>query len=91
MPPVLVVKNGKIAFHKAYGHHTYDRKQVVKLNDMYDLASVTKIAATTISLLIVSFRLMEPPVVRLVSVGNPPQGRGCEVQACPRPRRPGLC
>jgi beta-N-acetylhexosaminidase len=48
---VLVVKNGKIAFHKAYGHHTYDRKQVVKLNDVYDLASVTKIAATTVSLM----------------------------------------
>jgi beta-glucosidase-like glycosyl hydrolase/CubicO group peptidase (beta-lactamase class C family) len=48
---VLVVKNGKIAFHKAYGHHTYDKTQTVKLNDVYDLASVTKIAATTISLM----------------------------------------
>lgn len=48
---VLVVKNGKIAFHKAYGHHQYEKKQTVKLNDVYDLASVTKIAATTISLM----------------------------------------
>ncbi len=40
---ILVAKNGKIIFHKAYGYHTYDSIQPVALNDMYDLASVTKI------------------------------------------------
>jgi len=40
---VLVVKNNKIIFHKAYGYHTYDSIQKSALNDMYDLASVTKI------------------------------------------------
>lgn len=48
---VLVVKDGKIAFHKAYGHHMYDKKRAVQLDDVYDLASVTKICATTISLM----------------------------------------
>ncbi len=48
---VLVVKDGKIAFHKAYGYHTYLRKKAVQLDDVYDLASVTKVAATTISLM----------------------------------------
>lgn len=48
---VLVAKNGKIAFHKAYGHHTYDKKQAVQLTDIYDVASVTKVAATTISIM----------------------------------------
>lgn len=48
---VLVVKDGKIAFHKAYGHHTYEKKRAVELTDVYDLASVTKICATTISLM----------------------------------------
>ncbi len=40
---LLVAKQGKIIFHKAYGFHTYDSIQKVELNDMYDLASVTKI------------------------------------------------
>ena len=40
---LLVAKQGKIIFHKAYGYHTYDSIQKVHLNDVYDLASVTKI------------------------------------------------
>lgn len=40
---VLVAKKHKIIFHKAYGYHTYDSLQKVQLNDIYDLASVTKI------------------------------------------------
>ncbi len=40
---VLVAKNAKIIFHEAYGFHTYDSVQKVSLNDIYDLASVTKI------------------------------------------------
>jgi CubicO group peptidase (beta-lactamase class C family) len=40
---ILVAKNGKIIFHQAYGFHTYDSIQPVSLDDMYDLASVTKI------------------------------------------------
>ena len=40
---VLVAKNSKIIFHKAYGYHTYDSIQPAALNDLYDLASVTKI------------------------------------------------
>jgi CubicO group peptidase (beta-lactamase class C family) len=41
---VLVAKNDTVIFHKAYGYHTYDNNQPVALNDLYDLASVTKIA-----------------------------------------------
>ena len=40
---VLVAHKGNIIFHKAYGFHTYDSLQAVALNDIYDLASVTKI------------------------------------------------
>ncbi len=40
---VLVAKNGHIVFHQAYGFHTYDRLQRVHPEDLYDLASVTKI------------------------------------------------
>jgi len=42
---LLVAKHGKIIFHKGYGFHTYDSIQPVALNDIYDLASVTKITA----------------------------------------------
>lgn len=40
---ILVAKNSNIVFHESYGHHTYDRIQAVTNNDIYDLASVTKI------------------------------------------------
>lgn len=43
---VLVAKDGKIIFNKNYGFHTYDKKQVVKSDDVYDLASLTKILAS---------------------------------------------
>jgi len=40
---LLVAKQNKIIFHQAYGFHTFDSIQKVSLNDVYDLASVTKI------------------------------------------------
>lgn len=43
---VLVARNGKVIFHKAYGKHTYEGDKQVDLNDLYDLASITKIAST---------------------------------------------
>jgi len=44
---VLVAKDGKVIFNKAYGTHTYDSKLYDKTTDIFDLASVTKITATT--------------------------------------------
>ncbi|TDS14650.1 serine hydrolase domain-containing protein [Sphingobacterium paludis] len=44
---VMVVKNGQVIFEKAYGTHTYDKKQETKVTDIFDLASVSKIAGTT--------------------------------------------
>jgi CubicO group peptidase (beta-lactamase class C family) len=40
---LLVAREGKVIFHKAYGFHAYDSIKKVALNDIYDLASVTKI------------------------------------------------
>ncbi len=40
---VLVAKNNTIVFHEGYGYHTYDSIQRVAKDDIYDLASVTKI------------------------------------------------
>jgi len=43
---VLVARKGKVIWLKAYGHHTYQHKQRVRVTDLFDLASVTKITAT---------------------------------------------
>jgi len=48
---ILAARHGKVFFHKAYGHHTNKRKQKVRPDDLYDVASVTKTLATTISLM----------------------------------------
>ncbi|MES3017896.1 MAG: serine hydrolase, partial [Bacteroidota bacterium] len=46
---VMVIKDGNVIFNKAYGSHTYDGAEKTKLTDLYDLASVTKVSATTLS------------------------------------------
>ena len=43
---ILVARKGKVILDKTYGYHTYDQKDTVKSNDVYDIASVTKILAT---------------------------------------------
>jgi beta-glucosidase-like glycosyl hydrolase/CubicO group peptidase (beta-lactamase class C family) len=48
---VLVAKDGKIAFEKAYGYLTSDSTEPVYPETIYDLASVTKIMATTLSVM----------------------------------------
>lgn len=48
---VLVAKDGKIAYEKAFGYLTYDSTAPVYPETMYDLASVTKIMATTLSVM----------------------------------------
>lgn len=48
---VLIAKNGKIIYQKSFGYHTYVKGEFVKNTDLYDLASITKVAATTISIM----------------------------------------
>jgi len=48
---VLVAKNGKIVYHRGFGHHTYAKRRPVDRNEVYDLASLTKVAATTLSVM----------------------------------------
>ncbi|MGN8067669.1 serine hydrolase domain-containing protein [Mucilaginibacter sp. 22184] len=45
---VLVAKDGKVIFNKAYGYHTYDKAIPDQITDIFDLASMTKITATTV-------------------------------------------
>jgi len=48
---VLVAKDGKIAYEKAFGYLSYDSIEPVYPETIYDLASVTKIMATTLSVM----------------------------------------
>ncbi len=48
---VLVAKDGQVIFNKAYGKHTYNGKQATQLTDIFDMASVTKVTATTPSIM----------------------------------------
>jgi len=48
---ILVSIDNKIIWDKAYGYQTYDKQYPVKLTDIYDLASVTKVAATTMAVM----------------------------------------
>jgi beta-glucosidase-like glycosyl hydrolase/CubicO group peptidase (beta-lactamase class C family) len=48
---VLVAKNGRVAYEKAFGYMEYNKKEPVYPETLYDLASVTKVCATTISVM----------------------------------------
>ena len=50
---LLIQKNGKIIHEKAYGYYTYDSASGrVSVNTMFDLASLTKVTATTTAAMI---------------------------------------
>ena len=46
---IFVVKDGKVIFGRGYGSHRYNPAEPTKPDDIFDLASVTKISATTIA------------------------------------------
>lgn len=49
---LLVARNGIIAYHKAFGTYSYDPySRRVNPSSIYDMASITKVAATTISIM----------------------------------------
>lgn len=48
---VYIQKKGEVLLDKSYGYHTYDSLVKVSPEDVYDLASVTKIFAPTLALM----------------------------------------
>jgi beta-glucosidase-like glycosyl hydrolase/CubicO group peptidase (beta-lactamase class C family) len=48
---ILVAKDGIVVYRKSFGYHTYKKGDFVKEDDLYDLASITKVAATTLSVM----------------------------------------
>lgn len=51
---LLASKDGKIFIHEAFGYHTYGKKEKVTRGDIYDLASITKVIATTSSVMLLA-------------------------------------
>ena len=43
---VMVARKGIVVFHKAYGYQTYDSRTPVKEDDLFDLASVSKVSSS---------------------------------------------
>ncbi len=59
---IMVAKAGKIIYSKSFGTHAYDDiNQPVANDDLYDLASITKIASTTLA----TMKLYEQEKIRL--------------------------
>lgn len=48
---VYVAKDGKVIYNKSFGKHTYDGSRRVEQNDLYDLASITKIASSLLAIM----------------------------------------
>ncbi|WP_437919309.1 serine hydrolase domain-containing protein [Sphingobacterium sp. LRF_L2] len=78
---VMAVKNGQVIFNKAYGSHTYGGKRLTSVNDIFDLASVSKIVGTTP----VIMHLTEMGLIRLDStIGTYlPEARGTNKDRIP--------
>ncbi len=49
---VGIMKNGSLIWQEAYGYHDYDKTRQVRSNDIFDLASVTKIMSTTSAIML---------------------------------------
>ncbi|RAJ16184.1 glycoside hydrolase family 3 N-terminal domain-containing protein [Olleya aquimaris] len=43
---LIIARKGKVIYNKNFGKHTYEGNQYVKFDDVYDVASLTKIVAT---------------------------------------------
>lgn len=44
---LIAVKEGNIFLHEAVGYHTYNKQRSTRKTDIFDLASITKVIATT--------------------------------------------
>ncbi|WP_325527501.1 glycoside hydrolase family 3 N-terminal domain-containing protein [Chitinophaga sp.] len=48
---VLAMKDGKVIYNRCFGHFEYNKQEPVSPQSIYDLASVTKVCATTLSIM----------------------------------------
>ncbi len=48
---ILLAKDNRIIYHKAFGNHMYDGKTAMQKDDVFDVASLTKVLATTLAIM----------------------------------------
>lgn len=48
---VAVLRNGALVWNRGYGYHDYTKTRQVAADDVYDLASITKVMATTTAIM----------------------------------------
>ncbi len=48
---VLAIHEGEIIYHKAFGNYKYESSPPMTVESIFDLASVTKVSATTVSIM----------------------------------------
>ncbi|MFP8488824.1 glycoside hydrolase family 3 N-terminal domain-containing protein [Gracilimonas sp. Q87] len=80
---VAVVKDGVLAYNEAYGYQTYNKTNAIKNTDVYDLASITKVLATTASTmkLIDEGKMgLEDPVSKFIPEFNTPEKKNITVR-----------
>jgi CubicO group peptidase (beta-lactamase class C family) len=58
---LFVARDGNVVIDRAFGHHDYSCSRPVATDDLYDLASITKMAASTLALA----RLVDGREIRL--------------------------
>ncbi len=66
---VLVARKGQVVFEKAFGFFDYNKSQKVTTETIYDLASITKVMATTQAVMFLAGRDlidMERPISRYI-------------------------
>jgi CubicO group peptidase (beta-lactamase class C family) len=51
---IMVARKGIVIFHKTYGYHTYEERIPVRKDDLFDLASVTKVSSTLAGLMLLN-------------------------------------
>ena len=58
---VIIARKGIVVLDRCYGFHLYDSTEAVNENDLWDLASVTKVSAATPSLMLLDDRGLFDP------------------------------
>lgn len=66
---VGVLKNGSLIWQETYGYHDYEKTRAVRSDDIFDLASVTKIMSTTTSIMLLvdsNLITLDDPVAKYI-------------------------
>lgn len=66
---VAVMRKGSLVWQQAYGYHDYTKTRQVRVNDVYDLASITKVMATTSAVMMLAEQGkldLDDPVARYI-------------------------